>query len=138
MKDTTSKIVDVHYLTDIKFISLSNKMEFVSVPNVLFKTMLNMSNSVDDNGIIQDKKKFDSFLNVLETQKQRPPKTDRTNINYSDELNECLRNIKLLTYDKTTGKKKVFKCGNIINTNVRNPEKLKEYQETQKKKKTSK
>tara|TARA_R100000742_G_C4176420_1_gene12979 strand:- start:46 stop:390 length:345 start_codon:yes stop_codon:yes gene_type:complete len=113
-------------------------MELSSIPNIVFKTMLKSSGSVNEDGNVIDDNKFVELMETCKEDGLRPPKTDRTNLNYSVDLNDVLREIKLLTTDKTTGKKKVFTCGNIINTNVRNPNKLKEYQETQKKKKTSK
>ena len=138
MKDTTNKVDVIHFSTHPLYLSTSCMMELSSIPNIVFKTMLKSSGSVNEDGNVIDDNKFVELMETCKEDGLRPPKTDRTNLNYSVDLNDVLREIKLLTTDKTTGKKKVFTCGNIINTNVRNPNKLKEYQETQKKKKTSK
>tara|TARA_R100001463_G_scaffold82663_2_gene137311 strand:- start:639 stop:1058 length:420 start_codon:yes stop_codon:yes gene_type:complete len=135
MGTTNKPIVNVHYSTDSKFLGLCSNMTLQSVPNVTFISMLEMNDSINDDGIIINKDNFYKVLNTLEKNKQRPPSQSKSNLNYSDDLKEVLRDIERLTTDSKTGKKKVFSCGHIILRNVRNPEKLKEYQETQKKKK---
>jgi len=145
MDKRNNKIVvndsNVHYLTDSNFISLSNNMTLVSVPNLTFNTMLKMSGGVNDDGIITDKKKFHSFLNVLESQKQRPPKTNRSNINYSEELQNVINEVKILITDVKTGKRRKFLQDDgtelHLNYNVRSEKKLKQQSKERKDKITS-
>ena len=125
MENATSKVDVIHFSTHPLYLTTSCMMELSSIPNIVFKTMLKSSGSVNKDGNVIDDSKFVKLMETCKEDGLRPPKTDRTNLNYSDDLNEVLREIKLLTTDKTTGKKKVFSCGNIINTNVRNPIKLK-------------
>ena len=124
--DKPNIITDViHFSSHPLYLETSCMMELSSIPNIVFKTLLKSSGSVNEDGNVIDDNKFVKLMETCKEDGLRPPKTDRTNLNYSDDLNEVLRKIKLLTMDNTTGKKKVFSCGNIINTNVRNPIKLK-------------
>ena len=96
----------VRYSEHDKFKSVSTNSDLKNVGTVLFNTMIKPY--TDKDGVVLDDKGYVGILNNLEVDGFRPPMDERSGGSYSEEMNNIKEEVRKLTTDPKTGKKRVF------------------------------
>jgi len=103
-KDVVTK--GIRYSEHDKFKSVSTNSDLKNVGTVLFNTMIKPY--TDKDGLVLDDKGYVGILNNLEVDGFRPPMDERSGGSYSEEMNNIKEEVRKLTTDPKTGKKRVF------------------------------
>ena len=96
----------IRYSDHDVFKSVSTRSDLTNVGTVIFNNM--KKPYVDKDGIITDNKGYYTMLYGLRDDGLRPPMDSRTGGDYSEEMTSIKDEVKKLTTDPKTGKKRVF------------------------------
>jgi len=96
----------IRYSDHDVFKSVSTRSDLTNVGTVIFNNM--KKPYVDKDGIITDNKGYYTMLYGLRDDGLRPPMDSRTGGDYSEEMNNIKEEVRKLTTDPKTGKKRVF------------------------------
>ena len=88
------------------FKSVSTNPDLTNVGTTIFNSMIKPY--TDKDGIVTDNKGYVTILNNLKDDGLRPPMDSRTGGSYSEEMNNIKEEVRKLTTDPKTGKKRVF------------------------------
>ena len=88
------------------FKSVSTNPDLINVGTTIFNSMIKPY--TDKDGVVTDDKGYVTILNNLKDDGLRPPMDSRTGGDYSEEMTSIKDEVKKLTTDPKTGKKRVF------------------------------